>query len=59
LKDRKDFNPAEFAKEKDSLREQLLQQKQSTFIQGYRAMLRKKYEKEIWINEAAVNPQET
>lgn len=59
LKDRKDFNPTEFAKEKDSLREQLLQQKQNTFIQGYRAMLRKKYEKEIWINEAAVNPQET
>lgn len=59
LKDRKDFNQTEFAKEKDSLREQLLQQKQSTFIQGYRAMLRKKYEKEIWINEAAVNPQET
>ena len=59
LKERKDFSPAEFAKEKDSIREQLLSQKQNTFIQGYRAMLRKKYEKEIWINEAAINPQET
>jgi hypothetical protein len=59
LKDRKDFNQTEFAKEKDSLRDQLLQQKQNMFIQGYRAMLRKKYEKEIWINEAAINPQET
>jgi peptidyl-prolyl cis-trans isomerase D len=59
LKDKKEFNPTDFAKEKDTIREQLLSSKQSTFIQGYRAMLRKKYEKEIWINEAAVNPQET
>jgi peptidyl-prolyl cis-trans isomerase D len=59
LKEKKDFNPADFAKEKNTIREQLLSNKQSTFVQGYRAMLRKKYEKEIWINEAAINPQET
>jgi peptidyl-prolyl cis-trans isomerase D len=59
LKERKDFNAAEFAKEKDKVREQIVQTKQSSFLQGYRAMLRKKYEKEIWINEAAIGPQET
>jgi parvulin-like peptidyl-prolyl isomerase len=59
LKEKKEFNPADFAKEKNTIRDQLLATKQSTFLQGYRAMLRKKYEKEIWINEAAINPQET
>ncbi len=59
LKDKKEFNPAEFAKEKNGVRDQILSTKQNSFLQGYRAMLRKKYEKEIWINEAAINPQET
>jgi parvulin-like peptidyl-prolyl isomerase len=59
LKEKKEFNSTDFAKEKNTIRDQLLSTKQSTFLQGYRAMLRKKYEKEIWINEAAINPQET
>jgi peptidyl-prolyl cis-trans isomerase D len=59
LKEKKEFNADQFAKDKSGIRNQLIAQKQSTFLQGYRAMLRKKYEKEIWINEAAVNPQET
>ena len=57
LKEKKEFNPTEFAKDKTGIRDQLLSTKQNTFLQGYRAMLRKKYEKEIWINEAAVNPE--
>jgi len=59
LKEKKEFNPGEFAKEKNGVRDQILSTKQNSFLQGYRAMLRKKYEKEIWINEAAINPQET
>jgi peptidyl-prolyl cis-trans isomerase D len=59
LKEKKEFNPTEFAKEKNGIRDQLLSMKQGSFLQGYRAMLRKKYEKEIWINEEAINPRQT
>ena len=59
LKEKKEFNPAEYAKDKNGIRDQLISTKQNTFLQGYRAMLRKKYEKEIWINEDAVNPKQT
>ena len=59
LKEKKEFNPAEYAKDKNGVRDQLISTKQNTFLQGYRAMLRKKYEKEIWINEDAVNPKQT
>jgi parvulin-like peptidyl-prolyl isomerase len=57
--EKKDFNPADFDKEKDTLRKQLVDQKQSTFLQSYRGMLRKKYEKEIWINMDAISPKKT
>jgi peptidyl-prolyl cis-trans isomerase D len=59
LKEKKEFTPEDFAKEKDNIRQQLVQTKQGTFLQGYRGMLRKKYEKEIWINEAALGLKET
>ena len=48
---------AEADKEKDSVRKTLLDQKQSAFLQSFRAMLRKKYEKEIWINTEAISPK--
>lgn len=59
LKEKKTFDPAQFAKEKDNLRQQLASQKENSFIRSYRDMLRKKYEKEIWINTDVVAPQET
>ena len=55
--EKKDFNQADLTKEKDNIRGTLLGQKQSTFIQSYRQMLRKKYEKEIWINQEAITPK--
>jgi peptidyl-prolyl cis-trans isomerase C len=55
--ERKDFLQADFEKEKDNIRNNILNQKQSMFLQSYRAMLRKKYEKEIWINQEAIGPQ--
>lgn len=57
LTEKNDFLQADFEKEKDSIRSRLLNQKQSAFQQSYRAMLRKKYEKEIWINDDAVSPK--
>jgi parvulin-like peptidyl-prolyl isomerase len=59
LKEKKSFDPAQFTKEKDSLRQQLGSQKESAFIRAYRDMLRKKYEKEIWINQDVVGTKET
>ena len=59
LKEKKDFDPAELAKQKDQLRQQILSEKQGAFLQAYRSMLRQKYQKEIWINEEAVRPKET
>lgn len=56
--EKKDFSQADFEKDKDSVRNQILSQKQSGFLQSYRSMLRKKYEKEIWINTEAINPKE-
>ncbi|HET6267866.1 MAG TPA: peptidyl-prolyl cis-trans isomerase [Acidobacteriota bacterium] len=55
LKEKKDFNQADFDKEKSNLRNQLIQEKQNDFLSSYRSMLRKKYEKQIWINENALN----
>lgn len=55
--EKKDFSQADFDKEKDSIRAQILTQKQSEYLQSYRAMLRKKYEKDIWINTEAISPQ--
>ncbi|HSP06326.1 MAG TPA: peptidyl-prolyl cis-trans isomerase, partial [Acidobacteriota bacterium] len=57
--ERKEFSQADFEKQKDTLRSGILNQKQSGFLQSYRAMLRKKYEKTIWINQEALNPQKT
>ena len=59
LKEKKSFDPATFTKEKDALRQQLGSQKESTFIRAYRDLLRKKYEKEIWINQDVVETKET
>jgi len=59
LKEKKTYDPAEFAKEKDNLRQQLISQKENSFVRAYRDMLRKKYEKEIWINTDVVAPKET
>lgn len=59
LKEKKEFDPAAFQKEKDQLKQQMASQKYNVFLQGYRNLLRKKYEKEIWINEEMVNPKET
>ncbi len=59
LKEKKTFDPAQFAKEKDTLRQQLSSQKEGAFVRSYRDMLRKKYEKEIWINSDVVAPKET
>lgn len=55
--ERKEFSQADFDKEKDTLRNTLLNEKQSAFLQSFRAMLRKKYEKEIWINTEAISPK--
>lgn len=55
--ERKEFSQADFEKEKDTLRNTLLNEKQSAFLQSFRTMLRKKYEKEIWINTEAVSPK--
>lgn len=59
LKEKKTYDPAQFAKEKDNLRQQLISQKEDSFVRAYRDMLRKKYEKEIWINTDVVAPKET
>ena len=59
LKEKKTFDPGQFTKDKDNLRQQLASQKESSFIRSYRDMLRKKYEKEIWINNDVVAPSET
>jgi peptidyl-prolyl cis-trans isomerase D len=59
LKEKKEFNQAEFDKEKDQLRAQLISQKESEFFQAYRTMLRKRYEKVIWINQSLLTPKET
>jgi len=59
LKEKKTYDPAEFAKQKDSLRQQLAQQKENGFVRAYRDMLRKKYQKEIWINDKLVSAKET
>jgi hypothetical protein len=37
----------------------LISQKENSFVRAYRDMLRKKYEKEIWINTDVVAPKET
>lgn len=55
LKEKKEFNQADFEKEKANLRDQLIQEKKNDFLSAYRAMLHKKYEKEIWINQEAVD----
>jgi len=59
LKEKKSFDPAEFAKMKDNLRQQLVNQKENEFVRAYRDMLRKRHQKEIWINEQLVTPKET
>lgn len=55
LKEKKDFNQADFEKAKATLRDQLIQEKKNDFLSTYRAMLHKKYEKDIWINTEAVS----
>jgi peptidyl-prolyl cis-trans isomerase D len=59
LKEKKTFDPAQFVKEKDQLRQQLAAQKESAFVRSYRDMLRKKYAEKIWINNEVVAPTET
>lgn len=59
LKEKKEFDPAAFQKEKEQLRQQMASQKYGVFLQGYRNLLRKRYEKEIWINEEVVSPKQT
>lgn len=59
LKEKKEFDSAAFQKEKEQLKQQMASQKYNVFLQGYRNLLRKKYEKEIWINEEMVNPKQT
>ena len=59
LKEKKAFDPVAFAAKKDEIRQQMISEKQSEFMQSYRTMLRKKYEKEIWINQEAISPKET
>lgn len=59
LKEKKEFDPAAYQKEKEQLRQQMASQKYSVFLQGYRNLLRKRYEKEIWINEEVVSPKQT
>ena len=56
LKEKKEFNPADFEKEKDQLRQQMISKQEGEFFQAYRNMLRKRYEKQIWINQQLVNP---
>lgn len=56
--EKKDYSLADFEKDKDSIRSQILSQKQSGFLQSYHSMLRKKYEKEIWINTEAISPKQ-
>jgi peptidyl-prolyl cis-trans isomerase D len=58
LKEKKEFNAADFLKEKDRIREQLISRQESEFFQSYRNMLRKRYEKQIWINQQLINPKE-
>ena len=58
LKEKKTFDPAQYTKDKDRLRQQLASQKENAFVRSYRDMLRKKYEKEIWINQEVVSPKE-
>ncbi len=58
LKEKKTFDPADFASKKDGIRQQVASEKQNEFMQSYRSMLRKKYEKEIWINQEAISPKE-
>ena len=58
LKEKKTFDPVDFAAKKDQIRQQMISEKQNEFLQSYRAMLRKKYEKEIWINQEAISPKE-
>ena len=59
LKEKKQFEEAEFDKEKDQIRQQLVSEKQNTFLQAYLEGLRKKYAKEIWENTEAIAPEET
>jgi peptidyl-prolyl cis-trans isomerase D len=56
LKERKEFDQATFNKEKDHLRQQMISHQEGEFFQAYRSMLRKRYEKEIWINQQILNP---
>lgn len=56
LKEKKEFSLADFDKEKDQLRQQMISKQESEFFQAYRNMLRKRYEKQIWINQQLVNP---
>jgi peptidyl-prolyl cis-trans isomerase D len=58
LKEKKQFDQAEFTKQKDQIRRQLLGEKQNSFLQAYLDGLRKKYEKQIWENVTAVAPEE-
>ena len=58
LKEKKSYNPADFAKQKDNLRQQIAQQKENGFIRAYRDMLHKKYQKQIWINDKLVTTKE-
>jgi len=59
LKEKKEFDPAEFAKQKEQIRRQLLDEKENNFFQAYRGMLRDKYKEEIWINQDAIGIKET
>jgi peptidyl-prolyl cis-trans isomerase D len=59
LKEKKSYDAADFAKQKDNLRQQLAQQKENGFVRAYRDMLRKKYQKQIWINDKLVATKET
>jgi len=59
LKEKKSFEPVDFAAKKNEIRRQMVSEKQNEFMQSYRSMLRKKYEKEIWINQEAISPKET
>ncbi len=56
LIEKKEFDPAAFNKEKMRVREQMISKQEGEFFQSYRSMLRKRYEKQIWINQSIVNP---
>lgn len=58
VKEKKQFDAAEFEKQKDAIRQQLKSQKEGNFLQQYRAMIRKKHEKEIWVNEQMIKPSQ-